>query len=59
MILIHIVAKDRSKIGSVNVEDLGLDEWEEIDVSKENPNWLLTSGSILTTDKAMASNQKI
>ena len=34
-------------------------DWEVIDVSTENPNLLLTSGSILTTDRAMQQNQKI
>jgi hypothetical protein len=33
--------------------------YENLDISKENPNFLLTSGSILTSNKAMAQNQKI
>lgn len=33
--------------------------YENIDISKENPNFLLTSGSILTSNRAMSQNQKI
>jgi len=34
-------------------------DYDDIDISKENPNLLLTSGSILTSTKAMYQNQKI
>ena len=34
-------------------------DYEDIDISKENPQMLLTSGSILTSYKAMSQNQKI
>ena len=46
-------------VESIRREDIDLEDWEQIDVSSENPNLLLTSGSILTTDKAMMQNQKI
>ena len=46
-------------VESIRREDIDLEDWEQIDVSSENPNMLLTSGSILTTDKAMMQNQKI